>query len=127
MATPSFAPAPPVLPVVKAGRLRALAVTSRESTPLVPGVPGMVAAGLPDYEIAFWYGFFVPAGTPAEAVRKLFAATEQVLRMPEIAKTLAREGTETSGSSSPEDFGAFLRRDAVLWERLVKDSGVKAD
>jgi len=123
----AFATPPSVLPLVQAGRLRALAVTSRRSTPLVPGVPGMEEAGLPGYEISFWYGFFVPAGTPAEAVGKLFAATAQALKQPEIARTLAREGTETSGSSSPGDFSAFLVQDAKLWERLVRESGAKAD
>ena len=123
----SFATPPSVLPLVQAGRLKALAVTSRERTPLVPGVPGMAEAGLPDYEISFWYGFFVPTGTPPEAIRKLFDATSQVLKAPETGKTLAREGTETSGSRSPEDFGAFLATDAKLWTRLVKDSGVKLD
>jgi tripartite-type tricarboxylate transporter receptor subunit TctC len=87
----------------------------------------MEEAGLAGYEISFWYGFFVPTGTPAEAVKRLYAATEQALSLPEVAKTLAREGTETSGSSSPEDFSAFLREDAKLWERLVKASGAKAD
>jgi tripartite-type tricarboxylate transporter receptor subunit TctC len=123
----AFATPPSVLPLVQAGRLRALAVTSHNPTPLVPGVPGMAEAGLPDYEIGFWYGFFVPAGTPAEAVKRLFVATDQTLRQPEVAKTLAREGTETSGSASPEGFGAFLAEDAKLWARLVKDSGAKAD
>jgi len=123
----AFATPPSVLPLVQAGRLRALATTSRRSTPLLPGVPGMEEAGLPGYEISFWYGFFFPAGTPAEAVKKLFTATDQVLKQPEVAKILAREGTETSGSSSPEDFGAFLAQDAKLWERLVKESGAKAD
>jgi len=123
----AFATPPSVLPLVQAGRLRALATTSRRSSPLLPGVPGMEEAGLAGYEISFWYGFFVPAGTPAEAVKKLYAATEQALSLPEVAKTLAREGTETSGSSSPEDFSAFLREDAKLWERLVKASGAKAD
>jgi tripartite-type tricarboxylate transporter receptor subunit TctC len=87
----------------------------------------MIEAGLPDYEISFWYGFFVPTGTPAEAVKKLFAATEQALQHPAMAKTLAREGTETSGSTSPEDFARFLREDAKLWARLVKESGAKAE
>ena len=123
----AFATPPSVLPLVQAGRLRALAVTSRKATPLVPGVPGMEEAGLPDYEISFWYGFFVPTGTPADAVRKLFAATEQALKVPEVAKTLAREGTEISGSASPQDFAAFLNEDAKLWARLVRESGVKAD
>jgi tripartite-type tricarboxylate transporter receptor subunit TctC len=112
---------------VQAGRLRALAVTSRAATPLVPGVPGMGEAGLPDYEISFWYGFFVPAGTPAEVVRKLYDATSQTLKLPETARILAREGTETAGSSSPEEFAGFLTEDAKLWARLVKESGAKAD
>jgi tripartite-type tricarboxylate transporter receptor subunit TctC len=123
----AFATPPSVLPLVQAGRLRALATTSRAATPLIPGVPGMGEAGLPDYEISFWYGFFVPAGTPAEVIGKLFEATSQVLKQPETARVLAREGTETSGSASPEDFSSFLAQDAKLWARLVKDSGAKAD
>ena len=123
----SFATPPSVLPLVQAGRLRALAVTSRNRTPLVPGVPGMAEAGLPDYEISFWYGFFVPAGTPPAVVKRLFEATQGALKLPELAKTLEREGTETSGSRSPEDFAAFLAEDAKLWARLVRESGAKAD
>jgi tripartite-type tricarboxylate transporter receptor subunit TctC len=123
----SFATPPSVLPLVQAGRLRALAVTSRQRTPLVPGVPGMAEAGLPDYEISFWYGFFVPSGTPPDVTRRLYAATSQALRAPGVSETLAREATEVSGSSSPEDFAAFLSEDATLWARLVKDSGAKAD
>src|SRR5467141_496154 len=121
----SFATPPSVLPLVNAGRLRALAVTSRERTPLVPGVPGMAEAGLPDYEISFWYGFFAPAGTPDEALRKIFAATNEVLRMPRINAALAKEGTETSASASPEEFASFISQDGKLWERLVRDSGAK--
>jgi len=123
----SFATPPSVLPLVQAGRLRALAVTSRAATPLVPGVPGIAEAGLPDYEISFWYGFFVPAGTPPEVVRKLFSATSQALKLPEIARMLARDGTEIAGSASPEDYAAFLVTDAKLWERIVKEGNVKAD
>jgi tripartite-type tricarboxylate transporter receptor subunit TctC len=123
----SFATPPSVLPLVQAGRLRALAVTSRNPTPLVPGVPGMADAGLPDYEISFWYGFFVPAGTPAEVTRRLYAATAEALRAPNVAPTLAREGTEVSGSASPQDFAAFIAQDAGLWARLVKESGAKAE
>jgi tripartite-type tricarboxylate transporter receptor subunit TctC len=123
----AFATPPSVLPLVQAGRLKALAITSPKGTPLIPGVPGMADAGLPDYEIGFWYGFFVPAGTPPEVVRKLFDVTSQVLKMPETAKILAREGTETANSDSPEQFVRFLNEDAKLWARLVKESGAKAD
>jgi len=123
----AFATPPSVLPLVQAGRLRALAITSKNATALIPGVPGMGEAGLPDYEIGFWYGFFVPAGTPADVVRRLFDATSQVLKAPDTARILAREGTETAASGSPEDFGRFLAEDAKLWARLVKESGAKAE
>ena len=123
----SFATPPSVLPLVQAGRLRALATTSKAGSPLIPGVPGMAEAGLPQYEISFWYGFFVPAGTPREVVRKLFDATSQALKQPEVARILAREGTETAGSASPEDYVAFLGEDAKLWARIVKEANVKAD
>src|SRR2546427_5460076 len=109
------------------GWVRARAVRSRERPPLVPGVPGMAEAGLPDYEISFWSGFFVPAGTPAEVVKGLFDATGVVLQNAEVNRALAREGTETSGSRSPQDFAAFLAEDTLLWTRLVKDSGAKPD
>jgi len=128
----SFATPPSVLPHVRSaknpdGRLLALAVTSRQRTPLVPGVPGMAEAGLPDYDISFWYGFFVPAGTPKDIVKRLYDATAAVLAQPAVARVLEKEGTETSGSKSPEDFAAFIAEDAKLWARLVKDSGAKAD
>ena len=123
----AFATPPSVLPLVQGNRLRALAITSRNATPLIPGVPGMAEAGLADYEIGFWYGFFVPAGTPAQVVKKLFDATSQVLKLPETAKVLAREGTETASSASPAEFAAFLAEDAKLWARLVKESGAKAE
>lgn len=123
----SFATPPSVLPMVKAGRLRALAVTSFERSPLMPEVPGMAEAGVPEFSIAFWYGFFVPAGTPPEIVRKLFEATTAAAQRPELKATLAREGTEVALSRSPEEFAAFLAEDAKLWVRLAKESGATAD
>jgi tripartite-type tricarboxylate transporter receptor subunit TctC len=116
-----------VLPLVQAGRLRALAITSRDPSPMVPGVPGMAQAGLPDYEISFWYGVFVPAGTPAEATRRLFQATVKAVQAPETGRAFAREGTEAVASSSPEEFAAFITEDAKLWTRIVRDSGAKVD
>ena len=128
----SFATPPSVLPHVRTaqnpgGRLLALAITSRERSPLVPGVPGMVEAGLPEYEISFWYGFFMPAGTPKEAVRKLFEATLAAASSPSVGAALARDGTETAASKSPEDFASFIDADSKLWTRVVKEGGVKAD
>jgi len=123
----TFGTPPSVLPMVKAGRLRGLAVSTRERTPLVPDLPGMLEAGLPDYGIEFWYGFFVPAGTPPIIVNKLFEATTLAMQQPQVKAALAREGTAVALSSSPEQFAAFLAEDSKFWTELVNDAGVKMD
>lgn len=123
----SFATPPSVLGMVKANRLKALAVTSRERSALMPEIPGMTEAGLPDYAMAFWYGLFVPAGTPPDVVKKLFAATVEAAQKPEFKAALAREGTEVELSTSTEAFAAYLAEDAKFWVKLAKDSGATAD
>ncbi len=123
----TFGTPPSVLPMVQAGRLKALAVTSPQRTALVPGVPGTVEAGLPAYSLSFWYGFFVPVGTPPEVTKKLFDAAQTVMQQPEVKAALAREGTEVALSKSTDDFVSFLNDDNRFWARLVKDAGVKAD
>src|SRR4051812_29395407 len=123
----TFGTPPSVLPMIQAGRLKGLAVTKRERTPLAPGIPGMTEAGLPEYAIEFWYGLFVPAGTPAPIVKKLLDASIVSMEQPQVKAALAREGTEVDLSKSPDDFGAFLEKDAKLWVKLVKDAGVKLD
>jgi tripartite-type tricarboxylate transporter receptor subunit TctC len=123
----SFATPPSVLGMVKANRLKALAVTSKERSQLMPEIPGMAEAGLPDYAMAFWYGLFVPAGTPPDVVKKLYAATIEATQKPEFKAALAREGTEVAVSASPEEFAAFLAEDAKFWAKLAKDSGATAD
>ena len=123
----TFGTPPSVLPMVQAGRLKALAVTSPNGSTLVPNVPGTVEAGLPGFNLSFWYGFFVPAGTPAEVTKKLFDATQAVLQRADVKAALAREGAEVAMSKSPEDFASFLIDDNRFWARLVKDSGVKAE
>jgi tripartite-type tricarboxylate transporter receptor subunit TctC len=123
----TFGTPPSVLPMVQAGRLKALAVTSPTRTDLVPNVPAAAEAGLPGYALSFWYGFFVPVGTPPDVMKKLFDATAQVMQRPEVKAALAREGTDVAMSKSPDDFAAFLVDDNRFWAKLVKDAGVKLD
>jgi tripartite-type tricarboxylate transporter receptor subunit TctC len=123
----TFGTPPSVLPMVEAGRLKGLAVSTRERTPLVPGVPGMTEAGLPDYAIEFWYGFFVPAGTPPAVVKKIFEASATAMQQPNVKAALAREGTDVTLSASPEQFATFLNEDAKFWVKLVKEAGVKLE
>ncbi|UUZ74158.1 tripartite tricarboxylate transporter substrate binding protein [Polaromonas sp. P1(28)-8] len=78
----TFGTPPSVLPMVQAGRLRGLAVSTRERTALVPGIAGMAEAGLPEYSIEFWYGLFVPAGTPPAIVKKIFDAATVAMQQP---------------------------------------------
>ena len=109
------------------GRLRALAVSTRERSPLVPDLPGMKEAGLPDYNLEFWYGMFVPAGTPPAIVQKIYDATVAAMQQPSVKASLAREGTEVSLSASPEQFDSFLAEDGKFWVKLVKSANVKVE
>ena len=123
----TFGTPPSVLPMVQAGRLKALAVTSPTRTSLVPDVPAAAEAGLPGYSMSFWYGVFVPVGTPPDVMKKLFDDTAQVMQRPEVKAALAREGTDVAMSKSPDDFAAFLIDDNRFWAKLVKEAGVKLD
>ena len=123
----TFGTPPSVLPMVQAGRLRGLAVSAPEGSPLAPGLPGMREAGLPDYAIEFWYGFFVPAGTPPAIVQTIFEATRTAMQQPSVKAALAREGTDVSLSESPAQFAQFLTGDEKFWAGLVKTLDVKTD
>jgi tripartite-type tricarboxylate transporter receptor subunit TctC len=123
----TFGTPPSVLELVKGGRLRGLGVSSKERSPLVPDLPGMAEAGLPNFSIDFWYGLFVPAATPADVARKLFAAANAAMRDPAVKQALMRDGTDVDLSPTPEHFADFLAKDNKFWAQLVKDAGVTAD
>lgn len=123
----TFGTPPSVLPMIQAGRLKGLAVSARDNSDMFPGLPGMAQAGLPEYAIDFWYGLFVPAGTPAPVIRKIYEAAAAAMQQPGVKVALAREGTAIDLSKSPDQFASFLEQDAKFWVKLVKDAGVKLD
>lgn len=123
----TFGTSPSVLPMATGGRLRALAVSTRDRSPLVPNLPGMREAGLPEYNLEFWYGMFAPANTPPAVLRKIYEATLAAMQQPSVRASLARDGTEVSVSSSPEDFSRFLEDDGKFWVKLVKSANVKVE
>jgi tripartite-type tricarboxylate transporter receptor subunit TctC len=123
----TFGTSPSVLPQAGGGKLRAIAVSTRERSPLVPDLPGMREAGLPDYNLEFWYGIFLPVGTPAAVVKKVHDAAVAALQQPGVKAALAREGTEVSLSGSPEQFDKFLVEDGKFWVDLVKAAKVKVE
>ncbi len=123
----TFGTSPTVLPMASGGKLRVLAVSTRERSPLAPDLPGMKEAGVPDYNIEFWYGMFAPAGTPPAVVSKIYDATVAAMREASVKEALARQGTDISVSASPADFSRFLAEDSKFWINLVKAAKVKVD
>ena len=122
----TFGTSPTVLPMV-GPRLRAIAVSTGERSPLVPDLPGMKEAGLPQYHLEFWYGMFAPAGTPPAVVRRIHEATTTAMQQASVKATLAREGTEVSLSESPEAFAQFVADDDRFWVDLARSAKVKVD
>lgn len=115
-----------VVPHVKAGKLRALGVTSAKRSSALPDVPTIAEAGLPGYEATAWFGILAPAGTPEAVITKLNAEISAVLRDPAILKWMEGQGFEVAGGS-PADFTAHIRKETAKWARVVKDSGATAD
>jgi tripartite-type tricarboxylate transporter receptor subunit TctC len=123
----NFATAPTVMGFIRAGRLRALAVSSREASPAIPGIPGAEKAGLPGYDFTFWFGLFVPAGTPPAAIQRLHGAMVKGLAKGEVRDKIALQGMDATPSASPAAFEAEIKAEAPYWEKLVKDSGAKVE
>jgi tripartite-type tricarboxylate transporter receptor subunit TctC len=115
-----------LLPHIRAGKLRALAVTSRERTPLAPELPTMIEAGVPDYEMIGWNGFFFSKGIAPDIVARLQAELAKALAKPEVKQQLVTLGAEGVGDS-PQAFAAFFKNETVRWGKLIKDLGIKPE
>ena len=122
-----FGTSPVVLPQVRAGRIRALAITTQKRSAAIPGIMGMQEAGMPGFDISFSFGLYAPVGTPPDVVRKLFDAAVKVLQRPEMRDKLATQGMDPAPSASPEEFRQMNQRQAPLWARLIAESGAKVD
>ena len=120
-----FATMPTVLPMVKAGRLRAIAVIGPQRSPALPDVP-TVGESLPGFEVSNWIGLFAPAGTPPEIVARLNAEVQKVMRSPEIAKRLETEGAKFI-PTTPAQFADFQREEAAKWARAIRDANIKVE
>ncbi len=114
---------PSALPLVKAGKLRALAITSTQRSPKLPDVPTMAEAGLAGYEIAGWFGVLVPAATPRAIVARLDTELEAVLKMPDVRKKLDEMGGIVSGAG-PQPFGRYIEAESRKWSALVRSAKI---
>ena len=113
------------LPYVKAGRLKAIAVTSDKRVAGLPDVPA-VAETVPGYESSIWHGVLAPAGTPRPVIMRLHDEIVKILAVPEVRERFAREGAEPVGNT-PEQFGAFIRAEIAKYAKLIKAAGLRAD
>jgi len=111
---------------VKAGKLRALAVTGAKRSPVAPDVPTMAEAGLPGYEVSSWFGVFAPAGTPREIIQKLHGEIVKAANTQDVKDRLFNFGAEAS-TCTPEEFAAIIKADLVKWAKVVKESGASID
>ena len=115
-----------ILPHIKAGKLRALAVTGAKRLTSLPEVPTVVESGFPGYEASSWYGILAPAGTPREIVMKLNAELTRALEQPEVRNTLLAEGAEPVGGT-PEGFAAYIRSEKERLGKVIRDAKIRLE
>lgn len=117
---------PPAVPMIKAGKLKALAVTSANRSPLLPDVPSITEYGFKEFDDYTWFGFFAPAGTPPDVINKLNAALNKAMASAEVVDRFTQLGMAAAPNSVSE-FGTFLKAEVPKWAAVVKSSGAKAD
>jgi len=114
----------PVRPMVQAGKLKALAVTTPQRSPALPDVPTIAEAGLPNFEAVAWFGMLAPAGTPRDIVTKLNGEIVRVLKLPDVNERLSGMGAIVVGST-PDEFATWMRNEVAKWAKVVKAAGVQ--
>jgi tripartite-type tricarboxylate transporter receptor subunit TctC len=121
-----FTVGPAGLPQIRAGRIRALAVSTAKRSAFAPELPTVAESGLPGFDVFGWNGLLAPAGTPAPVIAKLHAEIVKALQIPEVRERIAGFGFEPV-ASTPEEFGEFVRADIARWAKVVKESGARVD
>lgn len=121
----AFAGVPQTQPLIKAGQMRALAVTTTERLASMPDVPTMAEAGVPGYEVNNWYGIFAPAGTPDAIVNKLNAAVAEVLKDPGLQAKLADQGMAASPMTA-EGFSTYVANEIAKWRKVASEANISA-
>lgn len=112
------------LPLIKAGRLKAIAVTSAARSKALPDLPTIAESGVPGYDVSAWFGMFAPARVPFQVVEKLHAEASKAVRDPQVARRMEVEGTDTIGNR-PREFAAEVKQEFDSWRAVVKSAGLK--
>ncbi len=117
---------PPAVPLIHAGKLKALGVTTAKRLAPLPAVPTIAESGVTGYEAVNWYGVFVPAGVPRDIIARINTDVVKVLKQPDVQSRFASEGGDVV-ANTPEQFGAFIRQDIPKWTKVIRDAGAKVD
>jgi tripartite-type tricarboxylate transporter receptor subunit TctC len=121
-----FMPTTNAVPLVKSGRLRALAVTSRVRIPALPSLPTVAESGLKDYESSQWYGLLAPAGTPADILNVLSSHVMKIMQAPDMKQRMIDSGSISVGNTR-EAFRSHIKMEFDKWARVIKQSGARVD
>ena len=117
---------PASMPYIKAGRLRAIAITSAQRYPAFPDLPTVAESGVPGYEASAWFGVVVPAATPREVIVRLNNEINRAVNLPDMKERFAQQGA-IPAPGSPEDFAAWIRAEIAKWRKVIKASGARVD
>jgi len=121
-----FASAPSALPQVESGKVRVIAVSTKERSPLVPEVPTVAEQGFPNFDVVSWYGLLGAAGTPKSVIAFLYKEIVSLLKTEEIKKQLAAVGATPAPSASPDEFRSYLQSEINTWRKVIKQAGITA-
>jgi tripartite-type tricarboxylate transporter receptor subunit TctC len=115
-----------IMPHIRAGKVKAIAVSGVARSPQLPDVPTFAESGLPGVESYGWYGLFAPAKTPKDVIARINEAALKFMKSPDFQKVLAETGSDYVGDT-PENFAAFVKAEAAKWGRVAKETGAKLD
>ena len=122
-----FSNFPVVFPHVQAGKLRAVAITSLQRSPLAPEFPTVAESGVPGFDTATWSGLYVPSATPPELVRRINGDIVKIATAPDFKKRMLQQGIDQSEANTPEKHAAFLKSELARWGKVVKEADIRAD
>jgi tripartite-type tricarboxylate transporter receptor subunit TctC len=124
--TMMFGSLPTLMPQVRAGKLRALAVTTAQRSSAAPELPTLIESGLPGFDVPSWYGALVPAGTPAPVVARIQQEIEAIVTAPQTRAALEAQGMFPV-ANRPDAFAAQIRRETAVWAKVIQESGIKPE
>ena len=123
--TMTFQNAGAILPTVRDGKLRGLAMTARTRSPNMPEIPTMIEQGVPDFDVTSWFGLLAPAGTPPAVIEKLHREAVKIVSQPDMREKFGLIGLDVV-TDAPDALAAIMRRDIAKWAQVIKDAGIKA-